>query len=245
MVMEIKEKGMDPDMKVVNEYGVMPQLTTLYAKGGHASIYCTLNPSLVAKVELQKGPGQLALLRKEQEFMRDFKNVNGLAYSCDVYWNIPHPYLKDHVYNVMYMPFYPYRLEEMKCSLVEVAMQLKEALQRLHDKGLVHRDVNPGNIRGMNLGRLVLIDFGLCVVQGRLVAPKPNSKSYVAVGTPPFISESVLHGNVYTKRDDMVSACKVIHYLYDPVHWATKECPKDIMSLFLGDSVHVFDPMTS
>jgi hypothetical protein len=232
---------MDPDMEVINRYGVEPKLTSLYAKGGHAMICLCEDPAWVAKVEIQQGPGKLALLRKEQEFMRDFKGVPGLAYSGDVYWNIPHPYLKDHVYNVMYTPFYPFALEEMKCSLLDIAVQLKAALNALHARGLVHRDVNPGNIRGITATRLVLIDFGLCAIESRLVQPKGK---YVATGTPPFISESVMQGNVYTKRDDMVSACKVIHYLYDRENWLTQECPKDIVNLFFGDSVQVFDPMT-
>ncbi len=227
---------MDPDVEVINKYVEEHPLTVLYAQGGHARIYCTSNPNLVAKVELQKGPGQLALLRKEQEFMRDFKNIPGLAHSNDVYWNIAHPYLKDHVFNVMYMPFYPFTIEELTCSLWDVAKQLKASLDRLHERGLVHRDVNPGNIRGLTPTQLVLIDFGLCAIQARLKASK------VAVGTPPFISESVLHGNVYTKRDDMVSACKVMQYMYER---EKQECPREVLCLFLGETgVYVFDPMT-
>ena len=220
-------------MEVINKYGVMPKLSHRLAEGGHAIIYYTSDSSVVAKVELQKGPGQLALLRKEQEFMRNFKGVPGLAYSMDVYWNIPAEQIKhmDWVYNVMYMPYYPLALEEMTCPLISIALQLKNALQELHKRGLVHRDVNPGNIRGVNASQLVLIDFGLCAIEARL----PKVKSKIPVGTLPFISESVLEGNKYTYRDDMVSAAKVIHYLSDKFSWQSKECPQDICNLFLGD----------
>ena len=226
---------MDPDIEIINQYGVEPKLVSLYAKGGHAMICTCEDPSLVAKVELQQGPGKLALLRKEQEFMRDFKGVPGLAHSCDVYWNIPHPYLKDHVFNVMYTPFYPYRLEELKLTPYEVAVQLKAALDRLHDRGLVPRDINPGNIRGSSLKELVLIDFGLCAVTSRLYYSRPSKGAhFVATGTPPFISDSVQRGNMYTKNDDVESACKVICYLIDPDHWMTRPCPKEVEELFFG-----------
>jgi serine/threonine protein kinase len=215
-------------MEVVNAYGVIYPLTCVLAKGGHAIIYRTVNPQVVAKVEIQKGPGQLALLRKEQEFMRNFKGVTGLAHSLDVYWNIK--YYKSEVLNVMYMPYYPFALEELQCSLIDIARQLKNALLELHNRGLVHRDVNPGNIRGKTANELVLIDFGLCAVESRL----PN-KTKVATGTMPFISESVVEGNRYRFKDDMVSACKVIHYLSNRDHWLTTPCPNDIQVFFLGD----------
>lgn len=223
----------EKEMEIINRYGVAPPLTYQVAQGGHAMIYATSDPCIVAKVELQKGPGQLALLRKEQEFMRNFKGVPGLAYSMDVYWNIPAQDVKqmNYVYNVMYMPFYPLAVEDMTCPLISIALQLKSALQELHKRGLVHRDVNPGNIRGETSSKLVLIDFGLCAVESRL----PKTKTKIPVGTPPFISESVIEGNKYTYRDDMVSATKVIHYLADKFSWQTKECPKDIYNLFLGD----------
>jgi hypothetical protein len=207
-------------------------LIGVVGKGSHSIIFKTANPEIVAKVEYQEGPGKLALLAREQGWMRQFLYDNHLAHSLDVLWNVS---IKDEpgcVYNVVYMPYYPLSIHDLVrfSSPVMVATQLKEAIAQLHKHDLVHRDIHPNNIRGMANGCLVLIDFGLTMK----VDNKPVSKKKLPpVGTDGFISESVLAGNPYTFRDDYVSASKVIHSLIKPQTFMDEPCPMDIQQ-FMG-----------
>lgn len=74
-------------------------------------------------------------------------------------------------------------------ELFELAQQLADALQAVHDVGLIHRDIKPSNILVTRNGP-VLIDFGIAQ---ELTDARMTSHGFV-MGTPGYLTPQMLDG---------------------------------------------------
>ena len=89
----------------------------------------------------------------------------------------------------------------------ELAISLAETLNFCHSKGIIHKDVSPGNIV-MGKSGPVLIDFGLSYLE---TDPRLSAYSEVTAGTPPFMAPEQF-GNERTFAMDVFSLAGTLIY---------------------------------
>jgi serine/threonine-protein kinase len=84
---------------------------------------------------------------------------------------------------------------------VYVARQVAEGLGFAHERGIVHRDVKPGNIMLLERGRAKIMDFGLA----RMRAADHKTVTGMVLGTPKYMSPEQVAGSPVDQRSDLFS----------------------------------------
>lgn len=85
-------------------------------------------------------------------------------------------------------------------SATSIAIQVLEALQHAHGKGIVHRDIKPANIILLENGNVKVSDFGVA----RLDTSDLTGTGFM-VGTPNYMSPEGLLGQQVDARSDLYS----------------------------------------
>ncbi len=97
----------------------------------------------------------------------------------------------------------PLKLEEA----LSIAQQVAEAVSAAHDKGVIHRDLKPGNIKITPEGRVKVLDFGLAkastseAITEKTTVTQPGR----VMGTPAYMSPEQACGKPTDKRSDIWS----------------------------------------
>ena len=90
-----------------------------------------------------------------------------------------------------------------KLSLQEalsIALQILPALGYAHEKGIVHRDIKPGNIIVDSQGKAYLLDFGIAAMLEEEEG-KAEGKGRIAVGTPEYMAPEQFRGKADARSD--------------------------------------------
>jgi eukaryotic-like serine/threonine-protein kinase len=90
---------------------------------------------------------------------------------------------------------------------VAIAASVAEGLAFAHERGIVHRDIKPGNIMVLADGRVKIMDFGIAHVH----EPTVKTQTGVLLGSPQYMSPEQIVGQAIDHRADIFSLGLVLY----------------------------------
>jgi serine/threonine-protein kinase len=90
---------------------------------------------------------------------------------------------------------------------VEIAAAVAEGLAAAHERGIIHRDIKPGNIMVLADGRVKIMDFGIA----HMHEPMVKTQTGVLLGSPQYMSPEQIVGQAVEYRTDIFSLGLVLY----------------------------------
>ncbi len=115
-----------------------------------------------------------------------------------------------------------------EADAVDIAIQIAQALQHAHERGLIHRDVKPKNVMFTKEGVAKLADMGLARgISDKEAAEAEAGKAY---GTPYYISPEQIRGEVaITPAADIYSLGATLYHMVTGAVPFEGKSPADVM----------------
>jgi serine/threonine protein kinase len=215
-------------IKRVSHYNVVRQL----GRGGMGVVYEAEDTRLGRRVALKFLPPDLASDHPSLErFQREARAASALNHPniCTVYAIEEHEGEHFIVMELLEGESVADRLAKKPfdfASLLDAAIQMADALEAAHAKGIVHRDIKPGNLFINARGQMKVLDFGLAKFDwepgagpgadgqaetqiGRNARTLPGT----AMGTVSYMSPEQARGQATDARTDLFSVGTVLYQM--------------------------------
>jgi serine/threonine protein kinase/dipeptidyl aminopeptidase/acylaminoacyl peptidase len=89
----------------------------------------------------------------------------------------------------------------------EIGRQIADGLQAAHEKGVIHRDLKPGNVALTKRGDVKILDFGVATTLEAATRTAPHESDYrdagAVLGTPAYMSPEQARGLRVDERTDV------------------------------------------
>src|SRR5437763_13671044 len=194
------------------------EITALLGKGGMGEVYRARDTKLKREVAIKILP---------DEFSTDPERVSRFQREAEVLASLNHPNIaaihsleeangsRFLVLELVEGETLDDRLRRGPLPIDEalnIAEQMCEALEAAHEKGVVHRDVKPANVKITPDGKIKVLDFGLAkIFQERREAAATSDLTTLTnasvpgaiLGTPGYMAPEQVRGETIDRRADI------------------------------------------
>ena len=204
--------------QTVAHYEVLRRL----GSGGMGVVYEAKDIRLGRRVALKLLPEKLiGDERALRRFAREARAASSLNHPniCTIYEVEEHDHQPVIVMELLEGVSLNQRIREGPIStdeLVDFGIQACDALEAAHAKGIIHRDIKPGNMFIVGHRQMKILDFGLAKVCGPYVledlsGEEPLTQDGVIPGTTSYMSPEQVRGEEIDARSDLFSFGVVLY----------------------------------
>jgi Tol biopolymer transport system component/predicted Ser/Thr protein kinase len=195
--------------KVVSHYNILEKL----GEGGMGVVYKALDTELDRVVALKFLPHAITPDESEQaRFMQEAKAASALNHPSICAIHSLGEYEGQRFIDMEFVDGETLRRRIEKGGLgsgeaIDFAIQICEALQEAHSKGIIHRDVKSDNIMVTTKNQIKVMDFGLAKLKGSLKLTKTTS----TIGTLAYMAPEQIEHETVDARSDLFSMGVVLY----------------------------------
>ena len=202
----------------VAHYEVLRRL----GSGGMGVVYEAKDIRLGRRVALKFLPEKLVCdERALRRFEREARAASSLNHTniCTIYEVEEHDHQPVIVMELLEGMSLKQRIQEGPIStdeLLDFGIQTSNALEAAHAKGIIHRDIKPGNMFIVGRRQIKILDFGLAKVCGPPVAEDQSEEEALTLdgvipGTTSYMSPEQVRGEEIDARSDLFSLGVVLY----------------------------------